>query len=99
VTGYAIQREKYGAPVGPKAASILRRYELLESSGADKPADHEADPMFGDSNPDPSEIGTYLRPQNAAARLVAPVPLPAGALLLGSGLVALGSTLRRSRRC
>jgi hypothetical protein len=88
----------YAAPVGPKAASILRRYEFFKYSGAYKPADHEADPMFGDSNPDPSEIGTYLGSQNAAANLVAPVPLPAGAWLLGSGVVALGATLRRSRR-
>jgi hypothetical protein len=87
----------YAAPVGPNAASILRRYEFFKYSGAYKPGDNEADPMFGDSNPDPSEIGIYLGAQNAAANLQV-VPVPAAAWLLGSGLVALGSTLRRSRR-
>jgi hypothetical protein len=86
----------YGVPVGPNAASILRRYEFFEYAGAYKPEDNEADPLFGDSNPDPGEIGTYLGSQNAAANL-APVPVPGGIWLLGSALAGLGGVVRRSR--
>lgn len=41
----------YGAPVGPDAASIVRRYEFFSYSGDYKPEDHEAILAFGDSHP------------------------------------------------
>jgi hypothetical protein len=43
----------YGVPVGPKAASILRRYEFYEFSGMYDPETHEAkfEPPYGDSHP------------------------------------------------
>ena len=61
----------YGAPVGPNAASILRRYEFYEFSGVYDPETHEAqfDPGFGDSHPGPNDVGTYLGSQNAAVNL------------------------------
>lgn len=69
----------YGVPVGPNAASILRRYEFYEFSGRYNEETHEAlfDVGFGDSNPGPNDVGTYLGSQNAAVNLVAPGP-PSG---------------------
>ena len=60
-----------GAPVGPNAASILRRYEFYDFSGDYDAETHEAlfGPGFGDSNPDPNDVGTYLGSQNAAVNL------------------------------
>lgn len=40
----------YGAPVGPDAASIIRRYEFYAYAGKSK-SDNEADLVFGDSQP------------------------------------------------
>ena len=74
----------YAAPVGPNAASILRRYEFYKYSGDYKAVDHEALPMNSDSHPDPSEIGTYLGAQNAGANLVDPPPAPPPAIILGT---------------
>lgn len=45
----------YGAPVGPLAASVIRRYEFFKYSGAYKP-DHEVDPIFGDSHPNNCDV-------------------------------------------
>jgi hypothetical protein len=86
----------YGAPVGPLAASILRRYEFYKYSGEYKLDDHQA--LVGsDSHPLDSEIGTYMGAQNAAANLNA-VPLPPAFALLGSGLLFLvGSGFRQKR--
>ena len=82
----------YGVPVGPNAASILRRYEFYEFSGLYDPESHEAqfDPGFGDSNPGPNDIGTYLGSQNAAVNLGIPEPQTAALVLAGIGLVAAG---------
>lgn len=41
----------YGAPVGPNAASLLRRYEFYAFSGGYKDEDHEAILAHGDSHP------------------------------------------------
>lgn len=86
----------YGAPVGPNAASILRRYEFFKYSGEYDPVDHQA--LVGsDSHPLASEIGTYIGAQNAAANLNA-VPLPPAFALFGSGLLFLaGSGFRQKK--
>lgn len=102
----------YGAPVGPKAASILRRYEFYAYSGEYKEEDHEALLTFGDSHPnciddpgclyDPSrpiELGHYLGAQNVGANLIEaprPVPVPAAWPLLGSAVVSLAWRRKRS---
>jgi hypothetical protein len=89
-----------GAPVGPNAASILRRYEFFKYSGEYDPETHEAlfAPGFGDSRPNPlTDIGNYLGAQNAAANLAAAgIPEPGTLLLLGSAVATL--LLRRQRQ-
>lgn len=100
----------YGAPVGPDAASVIRRYEFFAFSGDYNPEDHEAILAFGDSLPNclddpncgydadfPIEIGTYLGAQNAAANLnVQVVPVPPALLLFGTGVLGLLARRRRS---
>jgi hypothetical protein len=83
-----------GVPIGPNAASILRRYEFYEFSGVYDLVSHEAqfDPGFGDSNPGPNDVGTYLGSQNAAANLI-PEPQTCALLLAGFGLLC--ATARR----
>lgn len=86
----------YGAPVGPNAASIVRRYEFYKYSGEYDSETHEA--LVGsDSHPLDSEIGTYIGAQNAAANLNA-VPLPPAFALLGSGLIFLAGSGFRQRK-
>lgn len=87
-----------GVPVGPHAASILRRYEFYEFSGNYDVETHEAlfSPGFGDSNPGPNDIGTYLGSQNAAANLV-PEPRSYLLALSGLGLAAVIGMARRKR--
>ena len=83
----------YGAPVGPNAASILRRYEFYRYAGPYDPETHEA--LVGsDSNPLESELGNYLGAQNAAANLV---PGPAAGWLFGTGLLSVLGVARRRR--
>jgi hypothetical protein len=86
----------YGVPVGPNAASILRRYEFYEFSGMYDPETHEAqfDVGYGDSNPGPNDVGTYLGSQNAAVNLI-PEPQTCALLLAGFGL--LGAIARRRK--
>jgi hypothetical protein len=86
----------YGVPVGPNAASILRRYEFYEFSGMYDPETHEAqfEPPYGDSNPGPTDVGFYLGSQNAAANLV--IPEPHTLIMLASGL-ALVLTIRHRK--
>lgn len=87
----------YGVPVGPKAASIVRRYEFFEFSGRYDSETHEAqfDPGFGDSNPGPNDVGTYLGSQNAAANLV---PEPHSILLCLTAGSLLAAALRRRQK-
>lgn len=85
----------YGAPVGPNAASIVRRYEFYHYAGAYDPETHEA--LVGsDSHPADFEIGNYIGAQNAAANL-AGIPLPPAVALLMGGLGLLGALGRRRR--
>lgn len=87
-----------GVPVGPNAASILRRYEFYEFSGRYDSETHEAlfDVGFGDSNPGPNDVGTYLGSQNAAVNLNV-VPEPASVALILAALGMIGAA-RGSRR-
>lgn len=85
----------YGAPVGPNAASILRRYEFFKYSGPYDPETNQA--LVGsDSHPLDSELGTYIGAQNAAVNLNA-VPLPPAFVLFGSGLMFLVGSLRKKK--
>lgn len=103
----------YGAPVGPNAASILRRYEFYKYSGEYDPDTHEALVTFSDSHPndpnnpndpiypyDPTKIvdlGTYLGAQNAAVNLAA-VPESETYAMLLVGLGLVGFMVRRRKR-
>jgi hypothetical protein len=102
----------YGAPVGPDAASIVRRYEFYHYSGEYDPETHEALVSISDSHPnDPNDpfyydpnlvidLGNYIGAQNAAANLMADpaaVPVPPAVALLMSGLGLLGAFGRRRR--
>ena len=88
----------YGVPVGPNAASILRRYEFYAYAGEYDSETHEA-LVSSDSNPLDSEIGTYLGAQNGAVNLnVAAVPEPEtyALMLAGLGLLSLAARRRRN---
>ena len=93
----------YGTPVGPKAASIIRRYEFYKYSGEYNEEDHEAILMISDSHPDISEIGTYIGAQNVAANLVVaniaaiPEPETYAMLLVGMGLIGLRLRSRKQK--
>ncbi|MDP2031667.1 MAG: PEPxxWA-CTERM sorting domain-containing protein [Thiobacillus sp.] len=99
----------YGAPVGPNAASILRRYEFYKYSGEFDPETHEALVTFSDSHPnDPNDpnyydptktvdLGNYLGAQNAAVNLAA-VPEPETYAMLLAGLGLVGFAVRRRNR-
>ena len=85
-----------GQVLDPNADAVVRRYEFYEYTGLYKASDHEAKPMFGDSNADPSEIGAFLGAQNAQA-LLAPVPEPEIYALMAAGLGLLGFVARRKK--
>jgi PEP-CTERM motif len=89
----------YGIPVGPNAASILRRYEFYEFAGAYNDADHEATfaDGFGDSHPGPGDVGKYLGSQNGAVNLIAAVPEPESYAMLLAGLGLVAGIVRRRR--
>jgi hypothetical protein len=88
-----------GVPVGPNAASILRRYEYYEFSGRYDLETHEAlfDDGFGDSRPGPNDVGTYLGSQNAAVNLNV-VPEPQSLALAAAASTLLGAMARRTTR-
>lgn len=96
----------YGVPVGPDAASIVRRYEFYKYSGPYDEETHEA--LVGsDSHPNhpdlpgydpllPIELGDYLGAQNAAANLnVAAIPEPETYAMMLAGLGLIGLVARR----
>ena len=86
----------YGAPVGPKAASILRRYEFYKFGGLYDETDHHAILVGNDSNPGLGDVGTYLGAQNGAANLAAlAVPEPATDAMMLGGLALLAGVARR----
>ena len=89
----------YGVPVGPNAASILRRYEFYEFSGVYDPETHEAqfEPRYGDSHPGPNDVGIYLGSQNAAVNLGPAVPEPQTCALLLAGFGLIGAVARRRK--
>ncbi len=90
----------YGVPVGPNAASIVRRYEFYKFGGAYKAEDHEATFAngFGDSHPGPFDVGTYIGAQNGAANFnLAAVPEPETYVLLLAGLGVVVTLTRRTR--
>jgi hypothetical protein len=84
------------APVGEGAESILRRYEVYEFSGQYDLETHEAlfADGFGDSNPGPNDVGTYLGSQNAAANLV-PEPQTYALMLAALAWIAAGGRHRK----
>lgn len=91
----------YGAPVGPNAASILRRYEFYKFGGLYDAVDNHA--IFGaggnDSLPGVGDLGTYLGAQNGAANLAAvPEPETVAMMIAGLGLLAGVSRRRSSMR-
>jgi hypothetical protein len=91
----------YGVPVGPKAASIVRRYEFYKFGGVYKAEDHEATfaDGFGDSLPGEGDVGTYIGAQNGAANFnVAAVPEPETYALMLAGLGMVLTLARRRRR-
>jgi hypothetical protein len=77
----------------------LRRYEFYEFSGAYDPETHEAqfDPGYGDSNPGPNDVGTYLGSQNAAFNII-PEPQAWALLFVGLGLLVTIPMPNRNRR-
>lgn len=84
-----------GVPVGPNAASILRRYEFFSYTGPYGDG-HEAQPFGNDSNPGDGDVGIYLGAQNGAVNLLAaPVPVPPALAMM---LPALGALWLRRRR-
>jgi hypothetical protein len=89
----------YGAPVGPHAASILRRYEFYKFGGLYDGTDNHAILAGNDSHPGPGDVGTYLGAQNGAVNLaVGAVPEPGTYAMMAAGLALLGGVaLRRAR--
>ena len=90
----------YGAPVGPNAASILRRYEFYKFGGTYDPIDHSAILVGNDSNPGLGDVGSYIGAQNGAANLVAApavVPEPETWAMLLAGLGVVFGISRRRR--
>ena len=91
----------YGAPVGPNAASILRRYEFYKFSGNYDPETHEATfaDGFGNSLPGPGDVGAYIGAQNAGVNLFAlAVPEPETYAMMIAGLGLLGVMARRRKQ-
>ena len=90
----------YGAPVGPNAASILRRYEFYKFGGTYDAKDHQAVLVGSDSHPLDTDVGTYLGAQNGAVNLaaVAAVPEPATYTMVLAGIALVAGIARRRRR-
>lgn len=85
-----------GAAVGGDIEAILRRYEFYKFSGEYDSETHEAlfGVGYGDTNPGPNDIGTYIGAQNVAAN-IAPVPEIETYLMMMAGLGTIGFKLRR----
>ncbi len=86
----------YGAPVGPNAASILRRYEFYKFGGLYDETDHHAILVGNDSHPGLGDVGNYLGAQNGGANLdVLAVPEPGTWATMLAGLALLAASARR----
>lgn len=89
------------APVGPNAASIIRRYEFYKFGGIYDASTHEALLVGTDSNPGAGDVGAYMGAQNGAVNLgvanVAVVPEPSASILLSSGLVLMLGFARKRK--
>ncbi len=90
----------YGVPVGPDAASILRRYEFYKFGGLYDATDNHAILVGNDSHPGIGDVGAYLGAQNGAVNLaaVAAVPEPETFAMLLAGLGLVFGVARRRRR-
>jgi hypothetical protein len=90
----------YGAPVGPNAASILRRYEFYKFGGQYDAVDHHAILQGNDSNPLGSDLGAYVGAQNAGVNLlnVAAAPEPSAYAMILAGLGMVGLVVVRRKR-
>ena len=78
-----------GAPVGPNANSIIRRYEFYKFGGQYDPETHEAILVGNDSNPGEGDVGTYMGAQNGAVNLnmmVQAVPEPESYAMFIAGI-------------
>ena len=86
----------YGAPVGPNAASILRRYEFYNFGGVYDEVDNHAILQGGDSHPLGTDVGTYIGAQNGAINLAA-VPEPETYVMMLAGIGLVFGIARRRR--
>ncbi|MGR8930531.1 MAG: PEP-CTERM sorting domain-containing protein [Gammaproteobacteria bacterium] len=87
--------------VGANAEAEIFRYEFYKFAGLYDPETHEAlfDIGFGDSNPGPNDVGTYIGAQNDGVNLNgAAVPLPPSILFMGSALFGFGVSNGRKKR-
>ncbi len=88
----------YGPPVGPNAASILRRYEFYKFGGDYDAIDNHAILAGNDSHPGLGDVGNYLGAQNGAVNLAAAVPEPETYTLMLAGIGLLFGSARLRRR-
>jgi len=90
----------YGAPVGPNAAAILRRYEFYKFGGQYDAIDNHAILEGSDSNPGLGDVGSYLGAQNGAANLLAvaaAVPESGPGVMMLAGLCTVFGIARKRR--
>lgn len=92
-------------PVGNNAEAVIRRYEFYKYTGAFDQQTNEAlfikavinGISYSDSNPYPTDVGSFIGAQNAALNFngVAPVPEPESYAMMLTGIGLLGFMIRR----